>query len=65
MEEQEKEHKPDLDAVKEAEQYKEEYRGKSIQELDLSDCECCTPSYRLLPSDVTRSSFPKSHFEHL
>uniref|UniRef100_A0A1J3CP36 Paired amphipathic helix protein Sin3-like 1 n=1 Tax=Noccaea caerulescens TaxID=107243 RepID=A0A1J3CP36_NOCCA len=45
------EHKPDLDAVKETEQCKEEYRGKSIQELDLSDCECCTPSYRLLPPD--------------
>jgi len=25
---------------------------QSIQELDLSDCECCTPSYRLLPDDV-------------
>ncbi|KAI3824945.1 hypothetical protein L1987_06418 [Smallanthus sonchifolius] len=30
---------------------KEKYMGKSIQELDLSDCECCTPSYRLLPKN--------------
>ncbi|CAL9219216.1 unnamed protein product [Arabidopsis halleri] len=51
VEEKESEHKPDLEAVKETEQYKEEYMGKSIHELDLSDCECCTPSYRLLPAD--------------
>lgn len=54
MEEKEKEHKPDLEAVKETEQYNEEYIGKSIQELDLSECECCTPSYRLLPPDVIK-----------
>ncbi|KAK9064528.1 hypothetical protein SSX86_015910 [Deinandra increscens subsp. villosa] len=30
---------------------KEKYWAKSIQELDLSDCECCTPSYRLLPKN--------------
>ncbi|KAI7731827.1 hypothetical protein M8C21_028780 [Ambrosia artemisiifolia] len=30
---------------------KDKYAAKSIQELDLSDCECCTPSYRLLPND--------------
>ncbi|KAL8228939.1 hypothetical protein R6Q57_013839 [Mikania cordata] len=30
---------------------KDKYFAKSIQELDLSDCECCTPSYRLLPKD--------------
>ncbi|CAH2055356.1 unnamed protein product, partial [Thlaspi arvense] len=51
VEEKEVEHKPDLEAVKETEQCKEEYMGKSIQELDLSNCECCTPSYRLLPPD--------------
>ncbi|KAL1211316.1 Paired amphipathic helix protein Sin3-like 1 [Cardamine amara subsp. amara] len=51
VEEKEREHKPDLEAVKETEQYKEEYIGKSIHELDLTDCECCTPSYRLLPPD--------------
>ncbi|KAF2587349.1 hypothetical protein F2Q70_00037890 [Brassica cretica] len=50
VEEKEREHKPDLEVVNETEQYKE-YVGKSIQELDLSNCECCTPSYRLLPSD--------------
>ncbi|KAF2592283.1 hypothetical protein F2Q70_00042474 [Brassica cretica] len=26
------------------------YKGKSIQELDLSDCKCCIPSHRLMPS---------------
>ncbi|KAG2245491.1 hypothetical protein Bca52824_085119 [Brassica carinata] len=50
VEEKEREHKPDLEVVNETEQYKR-YVGKSIQELDLSNCECCTPSYRLLPSD--------------
>ncbi|KAI3729079.1 hypothetical protein L6452_17727 [Arctium lappa] len=30
---------------------KEKYLWKSIQELDLSNCECCTPSYRLLPKN--------------
>ncbi|KAG9134469.1 hypothetical protein Leryth_019931 [Lithospermum erythrorhizon] len=30
---------------------KEKYVQKSIQELDLSNCESCTPSYRLLPKD--------------
>lgn len=64
VEEKEREHKPDLEVVNETEQYKE-YVGKSIQELDLSNCECCTPSYRLLPSDVIRfsiSSFIVSMF---
>ncbi|KAK4771759.1 hypothetical protein SAY86_013534 [Trapa natans] len=28
-----------------------DYLLKSIQELDLSDCQRCTPSYRLLPDD--------------
>ncbi|CAH8340496.1 unnamed protein product [Eruca vesicaria subsp. sativa] len=51
VEEKEIEHKPDLEVVNETEQCKEEYVGKSIQELDLSNCECCTPSYRLLPPD--------------
>ncbi|KAK4784384.1 hypothetical protein SAY86_018752 [Trapa natans] len=27
------------------------YIEKPINELDLSDCECCTPSYRLLPKN--------------
>nr|XP_043639011.1 paired amphipathic helix protein Sin3-like 3 isoform X2 [Erigeron canadensis] len=30
---------------------REKYLSKSIQELDLSDCESCTPSYRLLPKN--------------
>lgn len=54
-EEKEREHKRDLEAAKEKERSKEKYMGKSIQELDLSDCERCTPSYRLLPPDVIRS----------
>ncbi|KAH0855338.1 hypothetical protein HID58_013760 [Brassica napus] len=49
--ETEREHKRDLDAAKEKERSNDKYMGKSIQELDLSDCERCTPSYRLLPSD--------------
>lgn len=31
---------------------KDKYMAKPIQELDLSNCEQCTPSYRLLPNDV-------------
>uniref|UniRef100_A0A1J3GR05 Paired amphipathic helix protein Sin3-like 2 n=2 Tax=Noccaea caerulescens TaxID=107243 RepID=A0A1J3GR05_NOCCA len=50
-EEKEREHKRDLEAAKEKERSKDKYMGKSIQELDLSDCERCTPSYRLLPPD--------------
>ncbi|CAH2072717.1 unnamed protein product [Thlaspi arvense] len=50
-EEKEREHKRDLEAAKEKERSKDKYMGKSIQELDLSDCERCTPSYRLLPLD--------------
>ncbi|GAB4839893.1 hypothetical protein Ancab_020602 [Ancistrocladus abbreviatus] len=30
---------------------KDKYIGKPIQELDLSNCEQCTPSYRLLPKN--------------
>ncbi|XP_052172733.1 paired amphipathic helix protein Sin3-like 3 isoform X2 [Diospyros lotus] len=30
---------------------KDKYVGKPIQELDLSNCERCTPSYRLLPKN--------------
>ncbi|CAJ2665561.1 unnamed protein product [Trifolium pratense] len=48
---EDKEHKRDMDGAKEKERYKEKYMGKSIQELDLSDCKRCTPSYRLLPAD--------------
>ncbi|KAJ0229578.1 Paired amphipathic helix protein Sin3-like 2 [Hirschfeldia incana] len=50
-EEKERDDKRDLEAAKEKERSKEKYMDKSIQELDLSECERCTPSYRLLPSD--------------
>ncbi|KAF7802898.1 paired amphipathic helix protein Sin3-like 2 isoform X1 [Senna tora] len=36
---------------KDKERHREKYFGKSIQELDLSNCQMCTPSYRLLPDD--------------
>lgn len=49
---EDKEHKREMDGAKEKERYKEKYMGKSIQELDLSDCKRCSPSYRLLPADV-------------
>ncbi|RZB71211.1 Paired amphipathic helix protein Sin3-like 2 isoform D [Glycine soja] len=51
LEDKDKEHKRDMDGAKEKERYREKYMGKSIQELDLSDCKRCTPSYRLLPAD--------------
>ncbi|KAK9071711.1 hypothetical protein SSX86_008140 [Deinandra increscens subsp. villosa] len=50
-EEKERESRRELDANKEKDRYKEKYWGKSIQELDLSNCQRCTPSYRLLPDD--------------
>lgn len=31
---------------------KEKFLSKPINELDLSNCERCTPSYRLLPKNV-------------
>lgn len=52
LEDKDKELKREMDGAKEKERYKEKYMGKSIQELDLSDCKRCSPSYRLLPSDV-------------
>ncbi|KAL3526467.1 hypothetical protein ACH5RR_011123 [Cinchona calisaya] len=51
LEDKEKEHKPDIDTGKDKDRYKEKYWAKSIQELDLSNCQRCTPSYRLLPED--------------
>ncbi|KAK9061738.1 hypothetical protein SSX86_018921 [Deinandra increscens subsp. villosa] len=50
-EEKERENRREIEASKEKDRYKEKYWGKSIQELDLSDCQRCTPSYRLLPED--------------
>lgn len=32
---------------------KDKYAAKPIHELDLSNCESCTPSYRLLPDNVS------------
>ncbi|KAL7221258.1 hypothetical protein ACSBR1_023248 [Camellia fascicularis] len=50
-EDKDREHKREIDGAREKERYKEKYMGKSIQELDLSNCQRCTPSYRLLPED--------------
>ncbi|XP_010528284.1 PREDICTED: paired amphipathic helix protein Sin3-like 2 isoform X2 [Tarenaya hassleriana] len=47
----EREDDHDIEVAKEKERCKEKYWAKSIQELDLADCERCTPSYRLLPQD--------------
>ncbi|XVF58163.1 hypothetical protein PTKIN_Ptkin07bG0041300 [Pterospermum kingtungense] len=51
LEDKDREHKRDIEGAKERERYREKYMAKSIQELDLSDCQRCTPSYRLLPDD--------------
>ncbi|KAL6556145.1 suppressor of nup116-c lethal [Orobanche gracilis] len=51
LEDKDKEQNREMDGGKEKDRCKEKYMGKSIQELDLSDCRCCTPSYRLLPAD--------------
>ncbi|CAN6708712.1 unnamed protein product [Malus baccata var. baccata] len=51
VEDKDKEPKREMEGAKEKERYREKYWAKSIQELDLSNCERCTPSYRLLPED--------------
>ena len=51
LEEKDKDQKQ-IDRAKEKERCREKYMAKSIQELDLSNCERCTPSYRFLPDDV-------------
>ncbi|KAL3640139.1 hypothetical protein CASFOL_015107 [Castilleja foliolosa] len=51
IEEKEKEPKREGDGGKEKERYNLKYWEKSIQELDLSNCQRCSPSYRLLPND--------------
>ncbi|KDP45427.1 hypothetical protein JCGZ_09676 [Jatropha curcas] len=51
VEDKDKEQKRELDVAKDKERYREKYMAKSIQELDLSNCQRCTPSYRLLPDD--------------
>ncbi|KAL9226585.1 hypothetical protein vseg_002380 [Gypsophila vaccaria] len=47
--EKDKVSKREMDSAKE--KSNKEYSSKSIQELDLSNCERCSPSYRLLPAD--------------
>lgn len=54
--EKDKEQRRETDGAKEKDRCKEKYWGKSIQELDLSNCQSCTPSYRLLPEDVRNHS---------
>ncbi|KAL4379199.1 hypothetical protein GQ457_02G011470 [Hibiscus cannabinus] len=51
LEEKDREHKREPEEAKEKEKSRGEYMEKSIQELDLSNCQRCTPSYRLLPDD--------------
>ncbi|KAM7506675.1 hypothetical protein LguiA_017128 [Lonicera macranthoides] len=51
VEEKDKEQRRELEVAKEKDRFKEKYWGKSIQELDLTNCQRCTPSYRLLPAD--------------
>eukprot|EP01018_Ginkgo_biloba_P002349 Gb_35988 [translate_table: standard] len=49
---------------------KEKYMNKPISELDLSNCERCTPSYRLLPKNIPLMSnlailqYPKPAASH-
>ncbi|XP_044505763.1 paired amphipathic helix protein Sin3-like 2 isoform X2 [Mangifera indica] len=50
VEDKEREQKQENEVAKEN-RYREKYYAKSIQELDLSNCQRCTPSYRLLPDD--------------
>ncbi|KAL8471473.1 hypothetical protein ACS0TY_028934 [Phlomoides rotata] len=56
IDEKEKEQKRDTEVGKEKDRHNSKYWGKSIQELDLSNCQRCTPSYRLLPEDFPISS---------
>ncbi|XP_022740685.1 paired amphipathic helix protein Sin3-like 2 isoform X3 [Durio zibethinus] len=51
LEEKDREQKREMEGAKEKERFREKYMAKSIQELDLSNCQRCTPSYRLLPDD--------------
>ncbi|CAK7328041.1 unnamed protein product [Dovyalis caffra] len=56
VDDKDKEQKHEIDGAKEKERCREKYMAKSIQELDLSNCGRCTPSYRLLPDDYPISS---------
>ena len=57
LEDKDKEQKRETNGSKDKERYREKYWGKSIQELDLSNCQLCTPSYRHLPEDVCNFYF--------
>lgn len=52
IDEKEKESKHEPEGGKEKHKHNLKYWGKSIHEVDLSNCQRCTPSYRLLPDDV-------------
>lgn len=41
---------------------KDKYFSKPINELDLSNCDRCTPSYRLLPKNVYSALLACSYF---
>ncbi|GAB4827456.1 hypothetical protein Ancab_034340 [Ancistrocladus abbreviatus] len=51
VDDKDKDQKRELEGMKVKDRNKEEYLAKSIQELDLSNCQRCTPSYCLLPDD--------------
>ncbi|KAL0424316.1 UNVERIFIED_CONTAM: Paired amphipathic helix protein Sin3-like 2 [Sesamum radiatum] len=51
IEDKDKEQKREVEGGKEKDRYNLKYWGKSIQELDLSNCQRCSPSYRF-PEDV-------------
>ncbi|XWS44244.1 hypothetical protein CRYUN_Cryun15aG0027700 [Craigia yunnanensis] len=51
LEDKDREQKREMEGAKEKEKYREKYMAKSIQELDLSNCQRCTLSYRHLPDD--------------
>ncbi|KEH24935.1 paired amphipathic helix protein [Medicago truncatula] len=48
---EDKEHKHEMEVSEERETYREKYMGKSIQELDLSVGKRCSLGYQLLPTD--------------
>ncbi|KAI9153728.1 hypothetical protein LWI28_015603 [Acer negundo] len=51
VEDKDREQRREMEVAKEKDRYRDKYYAKSIQELDLSNCQRCTPSYRLLPDD--------------
>ncbi|KAL8124106.1 hypothetical protein AgCh_011927 [Apium graveolens] len=63
VEERERDPRRDIDLIKERDRVKEKYWGKSIQELDLTSCQRCTPSYTLLPDDVVRITLSNNQYE--